>query len=208
MTSFQPIIKAIYQSNNIQYNVVALNENILEIQFLKEEKSPKYIIFEPKEIYTSVEKFIQFLETINKRQILKSPSEENILRIPFFSGVSVYDLSFFLWGEETHVNISTDLDIKINFELFPVNFNLPGAKRFCKYLNYIKNIEPRFRSNNNFSSYLQYFLKEIKNNQWRYNTIIPLDYLTLCPENKAITAIFKELEEMRNKDNSSSIKGN
>jgi hypothetical protein len=177
----------------IQYEEI--DPNIIKI---KNADYQKYIIFEPKEIYTRVDAFITFMDNINKHKIMGN-NQNAILRIPFFAGCSGYDIGDFI-SPSSQISIDINLNLDISFEILPADFNSLGLQRFCGYLETIKNNNLIYSSKNNFEDYQEYFIKILKERDWKINTILPSSMLKLCPNNEKLVELFKIFEETQKQE--------
>ncbi len=152
----------------------------------------KFLIFEPSAVYTKIDEQINLLTTISDAEC--SPS--NSYRIPYFAGLSGSDLGYFLLGPDQVID---NLNIKINFDILPVDFNLSGIRRFLNYLNMLDSQIPIFKSNNNISLYIEYFVGLIEDNDFKINTILPLMFKDMFPSGEILQKIFDEVKVRQEK---------
>jgi hypothetical protein len=195
MTKFDHIYNSLKSQEGAFYTMKNLTDDIFEFNILNgsQKHAKKYIIFERLDIYRNLDDLLKFLEIISG-PIFRDVDSENILRIPFFAGCSGFDLAQLLMPN-TQISLDIKLDQKISFERMPSDFNTEGSKRFCNYLNLIKNTEPIYRSNNNYSDYKQYFNNIVSKNSWKVNLILPYAFLYLPCNKEAVIDIYKEIEE-------------
>jgi len=184
------IIRILNDHQNLGYRLDILNNYVLKISL---EKETKYIIFEPEDVYTKVNTFVNFLQDINTVELSEAAEKKNVLRLPFFAGCSGFDLFNFIFnGDET---LDQRLNKEINFDLVPADFNLYGVQRFCRYLDLKHADIPIYKSNNNFNDYLKYFLDLAEQNDFKINLFLPVTFSRICPESKGLNSIIKYIEE-------------
>lgn len=173
------------------FEYTELSKNIHKVE---DTKGPKYVIFEPVEIYRNIDDMIEFLNELQLPELRQVPLN-NILRIPFFAGCTGFDLGNLIIPDS---QFSTDiaLNFEINFTTLPVDFNFAGATRFAKYLQIIKNRPPVYKSANNYSNYQEYFNKILEDKEFRVNTFLPIEYKILFESNEAVQTLFDGFEEI------------
>jgi hypothetical protein len=136
--------------------------------------SKKLIVFEPKEIFIDVKAYANHLEYFNEHY-KKKYITSNVLVVPFFSGINIYDLNFFLFKEMKSFN--HEFNLPIFFKIQPANFNCAGIKRFINYLNYLKNKIPVFKGYN-FDNYSFFIKNQIKKMDGKYQFFIPKEAIS------------------------------
>ncbi len=159
------IIKEIQnQLSNEDIYFEMITDYIIKIHI---EDSVKYINFEPEEIYTNIESFVNYLEEYSEAGV-----ELPAMRIPFFAGISPAELGHFLLGPgQTFGNYSKEVE----YSTVPANFNINGSKFFCEYLDYLYTLEEVKDGKNNFKNHIDNLVLRIKELSWSYNLIIPLE---------------------------------
>jgi hypothetical protein len=138
------------------------------------------------------------MDKINKHKIICN-NQNAFLRIPFFAGFSGYDIGDFI-SPSSQISIDINLNLDISFEILPADFNSLGLQRFCGYLETIKNNNLIYSSKNNFEDYQEYFIKILKERDWKINTILPSSMLKLCPNNEKLVELFKMFEETQKQE--------
>jgi len=182
------IIKSIIEYKEGYYEVKNLNDFIFQI--MTKEGKPKYLIFEPVEIYQKIDSLTEFLTILDKIEF----ETEDILRIPFFAGCSGYDIGYFITGN--HITIDKKLNREISFEVLPADFNAYGLNRFLNYVDMLYDTHPIFKGNNNFSSYIEYFEKIIKEKDDKINMVLPLNFIKRSTKTPFLKAIIDSYEEV------------
>jgi len=171
-----------------------ISENIIQIVYdnldnPKMSQKTRYFIFEPSDIYTSIQAMMQFQEEINEFSKMNIDASL-VKRLPFFGGITSKELSVFM-------DLNVTLEKPINFSVVPADFNFYGIKRFCNYIGLKHSEMPAYGSNDNFSDYVSYFIEEIKNNDWKINSILPTGFLSLCGDNNGMHALFIAIQEAK-----------
>jgi hypothetical protein len=181
----EKIIEAIQKYNGGQIKVEKINNFVIKL--VLEDASDKYIIFEPANVFRNIDDFLFFIDEV--KTVLSNIGEENeLMRLPFFAGCSGYDLGYFIFGK--NITIDKNIDFEIDFNILPADFNLNGLRYFTEYMDYISKLTPVFKSNNNFSAYIEYFLNKIKDRDWKINLVLPTDMQIIFHESAFYSEIF------------------
>jgi len=200
INAFRLIVEDL-KKNNFDVEYINNNKNFIKMQYNNDKLNksiPKYIILEPRSVYTDIDFLNSFIHALNKTDIVFVP-EDDVLRIPFFAGLSHTDLMNFLFDSKCNNEITSDIDINVNFDILPSNFNMSGLNRFSKYLEFIHNKQPIYESNNNFIMYVEYFANLVIQLDWKIGRVLPLNLLNIYPNNNAFLKIFEEINN-RNKE--------
>jgi len=159
------LVQLIYDYKDDYFKIESLN------QYISKTINPntgdiKFIVFEPQECFTSINKLVELKLAIS--EVGCSPS--NTLRVPFFSGVDSKILANFLEQPSGIFNTKYNID----FNIFPSDFNIQGIKRFINYIEHIYK-SGDIDSINSYSSYIKYFKNIILIDKTPINIIIPME---------------------------------
>lgn len=182
------IVIAIKKYSDGVYKANLIGEWAIEINF--EGKPSKFIVYEPQICYTNIEEAVTYFRILTD---LKSKTETNaILMIPFFSAVTGTMLGEFILGET--INIAEELELTIEFNTFPSDFNTQGSTSFMYHLGDIQ-VSVNIEGNpNSFNEYVIYFAEAVNNVGGRINLILPVIFLEMFPHSAAISSLFEEIK--------------
>ena len=124
-----------------------VSDNILAVG----EVTKRYLVFEGQEIYTKFDAFIAL-----SKELAQLDRNAVFFRIPFFAGCSVQDLSYYV-----DERLEGELNIPIDYFIYPIDFNLPGLDCYYQYLVEVASSGARLRGCNNWSDYKKIWIDEI-----------------------------------------------
>ncbi len=154
-----------------------------------------YLVFEGPSIYTSFESQNKLNNDLALLEKIKLSWDTQITRIPFFAGCTNQELSLYLG-----IHLKPKLNIKINFSVLPVDFNVPGLECYYSYLSQLFNYPQSVIGENNKNNYYTYWTGDIeKSSSMVYNFITNylLDKDITQAENKQfLLPYIKELKEL------------
>jgi hypothetical protein len=159
-------------------------------------KFERLIIFERLELFRNMKDFRDHYLTFNNFYKNRfKPSD--IYIIPFFAGVNIYELNYFLFMEMQDLGFK--FDMPISFDIFPADFNCKGVENFIVFLNFLKQRSPVFKGYN-IDIYEQFFIKELRNRNLQYSMIFPkyaieFEKKILNDEDGTLNEIIKRVKE-------------
>jgi len=165
------------------------NQNIIEILYPDDTK--KIIIYESKDCFIDVDAAFEFYTEVKK--IKSDVQSEDILMIPFFSGMNSYIMDTFLVGRP--VGILKDKEYQVDFEILPANFNTMGIASFTYHLGDIYADDQIQEGCNTFNDYIEFFHEKIKEKNGLINTVIPVVIMQMHEHSSAIHTLFEKLQE-------------
>jgi len=155
-------------------SIKTLNEFVYEFKYHHFNKEfTKYLVFMPAKTFTNFEEHVTALYKINK---INSPHavSKNLYIIPYFAGISSYDLWWFFFKESPSEEYQT-LNREIDFQdVLPRDYICRGGTFFLDYLYKKMQEVPVFRGNNNFLNYENYFSKLLKSNHDQFEKVFSI----------------------------------
>jgi hypothetical protein len=196
MSKWKSIQKSIHKGVNNstqEYTTKRINKYIMEINLSRNIK--KLIIFEPEECYTDIDFAINFFTEVKK--IKADLPSENSLVISYFSGVDGLRLGTFITGQ--NISIDDQLNIPIDFNLLPANYNTQGIASFTFHLGEIAN-QPKIENDiNSFENYIDYFVSKIEEVGGRINLVIPTAFMSLHEHSSTLADFFEKIKDILRK---------